>query len=247
MRDIAGAIAAEQQYIQDRIYNHLTVNIYDYLLPYGYVNLNDYFRDKHYYQLAHCGVVQHECTPQSAIPEIQTYMANGTPGLWIPESNHIFAWGCQDEKVNRALFAEYDIPVYDVPALGGAMISGPEDIGVCVIIPSSIGVGTNHILNRLLEFFSSRADENNIFVRDGNDILYNGKKIIGVTQNNLDNGMFVFWGHVSIVDRADLVYAICPPTGAKAPGFIGNLFTRAELINEIKCWFGLGDVYLWQH
>ena len=238
MKDIVGAIAAEQQYIQDRIYNGQDVSIYDYLAPCGYAILEEYFKDKHYYQLAHCGVQQHECTPATAIPEIKQYMQSGTPGIWIPEATEVFAWGCNDEKVNRDLFREYNIPVYDIPANGGIMISGPEDIGVCVIIPSSIGVGTSHILGRLMEFLNER-NTNDTFVCDGNDILRNGHKFIGVTQNHLDNGMYVFWGHVSIVDRTELVNTLCPPVTGKTPGYIGDVFTRAEIITEIKSWFGL--------
>lgn len=243
MKDITGAIAAEEQYIHDRINKGIEVSIYDYLTPYGYTVLEEYFKDKHYYQLAHCGVQQHKCTPETAIPEIMGHIQSRTPGIWIPETDHIFAWGCNDKnEIDHIAFDGAGIPIYDVPAYGGTIISGPEDIGVAVIIPSSIGVGTRHIMARLKEFLEERVQSDDIIEIDGNDMLRNGHKFIGVTQNSLDDiGIYVFWGHVSFVNREELINQLCPPATGKLPGSIGDAITREELIAEIKSWFGLGE------
>lgn len=57
IKDIEGAIAAEKQYLQDKVNDNLSdKTIYDYLLEFGYNNLKEYRSDKIIYLTKHCGI-----------------------------------------------------------------------------------------------------------------------------------------------------------------------------------------------
>lgn len=240
MKDIAGAIAAEEQYIQDRIYNQMDVNIHNYLEPYGYTVLEEYFRDKHYYQLAHCGVEIKPCEVATCMSEMHTAVAQNIPGIWVPTvaSGSIFAWHFETYPIDRELFTRYNIPIYEIDSVGGTIISGPEDISMCVAIPSSIDVGTVHIVNRLMQFLQTRIGPSDLDFTN-NDILYKGRKVVGVSQKTLANGMFLFWGHISLVDRSPIVEEMGISRSEKLPGSIGHIFTKDELMTDICSWFEL--------
>ena len=111
----------------------------------------------------------------------------------------------------------------------GCIITGIDDLNFCLSIPKRLWFNLGeYILNKLKNFISLKNEN---VVIDGNDILVNNKKVVGlaVIDNEYMNCIIC---HISLTNYIDLIYKLCPPHNGKEPGFINNI-TKKEFEEEI--------------
>ena len=75
------------------------------LPKYGYKNLDEYFADKHDYQLKHCNIKIYETTMNNVEKRVETAIENKISSIWIPTADSTFVWH-GDEPINLALCEE---------------------------------------------------------------------------------------------------------------------------------------------
>lgn len=136
-------------------------------------------------------------------------------------------------------FAEYGIKgyklFYDTAPGRGTIIVSPGDLSFLVMRPYD---DTKSICDEfeqhLLSFIKSKFADAEL---SGNDILVNGKKIIGTASNILD-GMTLFMFMASYNNNEKLISSLCSPGhDNKTPYSIdSSILSKEEFKNEITSW-----------
>lgn len=234
MKDIRGAIQAEDRYLVERLAYEHDVSIYDFIQPYGYLTLDEYQNDKKDYLLAQTGMIVHLTDMTEIEDRVEANVINKIPSVFIPTADAQFAWVGVRDEIDAELFERYSVHPYNMRYIGGTIISGPEDFSIAIITPSSCGLTCNYYMERIGEFLSKYFD--NVEVT-GNDILIDGKKVAGAVVREV-NDVFLFATQISFKDRTDVINILCPPHGDKIPGCIdSSVLSRDELQGEILSWF----------
>jgi len=70
---------------------------------------------------------------------------------------------------------------------------------------------------------------------DSNDILCDGKKIIGATTGEVGSKL-LYMAHISFYDFSALAKILCSKESTKTPGCIPAELSRATLLEELKSW-----------
>lgn len=234
MKDITGAIAAEQQYIHDRIDLALDVSIYDYLRPCGYDDLDEYANDKKDYQLTQLDMEIYLTDMLDIEDRVETNVINKIPSIFIPTADTTFAWIGERDALDTTLFEQNNVQTYNMRYLGGTIISGPEDFSIAIITPDYIDICSTYYMERICKFLQQYFPDAHY---DRNDIIVEGKKVAGTVMRRID-GVLVFATQISFVDRTEVINLLCPPHGDKVPGCIDpTVLSKSVLQNEILSWF----------
>ena len=236
MKNIEYAIEQYKLYQNERlIEQNNAVNIYDYLLSAGYVDINEFLFDKSIYELKHLKyeiVEEPEITQQVPIPYLQNkqnaflYTIDCSVNYGFVSSNF--------DKDKESILLEYNyIPTY----LGyenskGPILSNDQDLRIYLIVDETIKIPYNYFLNKLCEYLKNYYQNT---VIDNNDIMINGKKVCGNISINYNN-MDIFMFQINFVDKAAAVKAICGPS-VKIPGFIdSSIVSQQQIKNEFLSW-----------
>lgn len=229
MNDIEKAMQAEQSYLRDKLSGK---NVSLNLSEYGYKDLETYFSDKRDYQLKNCGIEVHETNMDDIESRVENAIMSKTPSIWIPTADEIFVWHGND-ALDRDLCAEMGAQVYDMNYIGGTIVSGADDLSFALIVPENIDISTSYMLLKIKSIMDEYFTD---VVIDGNDILINGKKVLGSMQRRV-NGMYVFACQISYADRSEYIKRLCSKSSIKTPGFIDRniLAKRALQDGVIAC------------
>lgn len=234
MKDIKGAIQAEDRYLLERLAFENDVSIYDFLAPYGYTSLDEYQKDKKDFVLTQSGMIIYLTDMLAIEDRVEAHVRAQVPSVFIPTAECQFAWVGVRDEIDMSLFEQYGVRPYNMRYIGGTIISGPEDFSIAIITPSVYGLTCNYYTERIGEFLSKYFD--NVEVT-GNDILIDGKKIAGAVSREV-NDVFLFATQISFKDRTEVINVLCPPHGDKTPGCIdSSVLSRDELQAEILSWF----------
>lgn len=234
MKDIKGAIQAEDRYLLERLVYEHDVSIYDFIQPYGYMSLDEYQNDKKDYLLAHTEMEVYLTDMTEIEDRVEANVINKIPSVFIPTADKQFAWVGVRDEIDVELFEQYGVHPYNMRYIGGTIISGPEDFSIAIITPSRYGLTCNYYTERIGRFLERYFD--NVVVT-GNDILIDNKKVAGAVVREV-NDVFLFATQISFKDRSTIIDRLCPPHGDKTPGCIDNsIISRTELQNEILSWF----------
>ena len=151
MKDIKGAILAAQEYIDN--YNPVGKSIYEYLVPFGYTNLEEFFRDKVDYEIAQLGLELVECGIEDGFDMIMEHIKNKVPGAFIStKEERLDAWiytGKNKMYLNEANASNYLIKEFDYN--GGPIISTKDDFSFVLIVPKYIDLTKFYIHNKKTE------------------------------------------------------------------------------------------------
>lgn len=233
-KDIVAAIAAEQEYLKEKV-KGTQPNIYDYLGPCGYRQLEKFNFDKKSYYLKSLNLDME-----------RVYITKESLADWVRRAtqDEIFFASSDTEDASLSTVAivgkTFDETekflahgVYPVifDYFRGCIITGIEDFNFCLCIPREYNIGALDILTRLKTFIEKYNDN---VVIDDNDILIDGKKVVGMTGiKNATRTCHII--HISLTDYIDLIYELCPPHGEKEPGFISNI-TKKQFEEEVQSW-----------
>lgn len=229
MSDIEKAMQAEQSYLCDKLSGK---NVSLNLSEYGYKDLETYFSDKRDYQLKNCGIEVHETNMDDIESRVENAIMSKTPSIWIPTADKVFVWHGND-VLDRDLCAELGVQVYDMNYIGGTIVSGADDLSFALIIPEDIDISTSYMLLKIKSIMDKYFTDVAI---DGNDILINGKKVLGSMQRRV-NGMYIFACQIGYADRLKYISQLCSKQSTKAPGFIDSAsLPKCRLKDEVLAW-----------
>lgn len=231
MKDLPGAIEAEKQYVKARL-NGENVSIYDALADYGYSDLDEYFADKREYLFALWKPEVYEVDAEWMATKLWDAIKNGEYGVLVYKTDHPFVYhGTED--IDYALCAELGMDVVELGYNGGSLVGTADDLGLMVIAPADIGLDANYFLQKYQSILAQSFD--NVAI-DNNDILIDGKKVMGGYSDQV-GGSFVYASQFSFADSSALIAQICKKQSAKTPGYIDpQVLSCGQLKQEVLAW-----------
>lgn len=237
MKDIKNAIQAQHKYRQALEVNPFEANIYEYLAPYGYTDLDDFTSDKIEYLLKNSNIPITITNPDECLQSDLLEILATKQQLFISINNgKIFAWH-QNKDIDTELFENYGIPIYETHGEGGTIISGPDDLDVALVLDRNDWdiIKSDYLLEALAQMVKKYLPNYTIEI-DNNDILCDGKKIIGATTGEVGSKL-LYMAHISFYDFSALTKILCNKDSNKTPGCMPAELSRATLLEEIKSWF----------
>jgi len=155
----------------------------------------------------------------------------GEEGAIIHSSDDNSVWvGQLESAYNQEAITERGLDVGQGQYFAGAIVNMPGDISVCITKSHLSDVGLD-ICDAVYNYLADKGIE---VVKDGNDILAEGKKIASSCQVEMPNGYCQTVAHISIGKMdLELVKAICVKPMVKIPGALSEYGITAEDILPI--------------
>lgn len=231
MTNIENAIRVEQEYLDYRRENGESLSTL--LEPFGYVSLDDYFKDKAEYKLKAQDYTVLTVDVDNIFDMVEEAISSETPTVFVIKPSRTIVWHGKDEELNRELCKELGYEVIPLDYNGGNIVTGVGDFNFIFVCRKVVNINTQWFMQKFASYFSKFFDD---VVCNENDILINGKKIMGSMQRE-SGTMYEFATQISFVDRSEDIYKICPPTGEKKPSAIpSGYFSCDDLWDEVLSW-----------
>lgn len=236
VKDIARAIEQEKIYLALKE-SGAEVKVFDFIGPCGYSDINEFYWDKQLYLLKTTPYVNEE-EPYITLDFTTKYFQNKTPAfLWTITCPTMYAF-VPNEFTDFDKLRQYGLEPIRIgySAQNGIIISADGDLRIFLIYPGNLEIRSDHFLGFFRDFLFSYYP--NIEVNK-NDILVNGKKVLGSVQIPHMSGMGVFVAQVSFSDQSELIKKICGKT-VKTPGFLDpEIISPYELKDGFAEWLGM--------
>lgn len=225
---IEEAMQEEEAYLYMRD-DGIDVSLPKALEEFGYT-LESYFVEKREYQLKHSNVKIVDTTSVQCRQEIENAINSRISSVIISNSEEDYVWKGSDQ-LDLELCKQLGLEVVNLEYEGGNIVTGKEDVNVAIILPDNIDTTNKLFLKRTCDFIGLT---NPTAILDSNDILIDGKKVVGAMFKNT-NHMKVFAMSVSLSDHSKEIAQICKPNPVKLPSYINNI-TYQEFKDEILSW-----------
>ena len=236
--NLQNAMSIEEKYLIDRSagYNN-SVEFYNSIMSFGFESLEDYYSEKKYFNMTKKlkgNVI--ETDPSRAMLKLRMLYRDGLYGIVSVDTDKtcVHAGNGKDSNLDEEYCQENDIDIYRYDSYGGNIVATKGDYSIGFILPREIGIESAEILDGFAQILSKYLTDISI---QGNDILYQDKKVCGTT-NFQDNRVFYFIAHFSCSHKGDLIEKICgePQTG-KVPGYIPSALLPVETLKrEVLEW-----------
>lgn len=233
-KDIQKAIETEKEYLNKKLSGEHVVPLINQISKYGFDDLENYFSEKRNYEFSKLKFGYEECIPQTCLQQVFSAINNKETKFLYMVSDHTFVFNCND-VFNKEYCEQNNIPVYYTQANGGTIVSTNGDVSFCVCVPESICADEYFILKNIASIIDRGSG---IAIVDGNDILIDGKKVLGSASYHI-NDMFAVVAHVSFKDNSELASKICTSAKiGKTPSYIQNI-TQKEFQLGVFKWLSI--------
>lgn len=231
MKNLSGAIEEEEKYIKDRL-NGINTSLSEHLSSYGYADLTEYFIDKRDFLFNQWIPEVIYIDVKTLTTELEKAVREEKYGIYISTSNGLYAFHGTD-IIDYELCENLGINIAELYHQGGTIIGSNADLGIEIVAPLDIGLDSNYILNKFYEIISKYVDN---VVIDGNDILVDGKKVMGSMRRNVGK-VFVWAAQISFADYSDIIAQVCNKQSNKKPSYIDSeKLSRNQLEEEVLAW-----------
>ena len=218
-KDILKAIEVEQTYLHHKLKGEPTSPLIDGIKACGFETLEEYFNSKMEYEFSQLKFSYEECVPQTCLQQVFSAINNHETKFLFMISDHTFVFNCSDD-FNNDYCEQNGIPIYYTQTGGGTIVSTEGDVSFCICVPNSVTINENFILKNIASIIDKGAGTAKV---DGNDILFDGGKVLGATAYRM-NDMLAVVAHVSFKDNSDLISEICTSSKLiKVPSYIQNI------------------------
>jgi hypothetical protein len=212
--------------------DNIITSLAERLIPYGYTNLSEYFNDKRDYIFGKWIPKVVYIDVKTLTTELEKAVKQEEYGIYISVANGLYAFHGND-AIDYELCNSLGIDIAELYYQGGTIIGSSADLGIEIVAPIEIGLDNDFILNKFYEIISKYVDKVTIV---GNDILVDGKKVMGSMRRNVGKA-FVWAAQISFADYSDIITQICNKKSDKTPGYINSeLLTKNKLEMEVLQW-----------
>ncbi len=225
---------------QNNVVNNIPekISFIDQILNLGYKDLEEFFKDKAIYEMQQVLKGKLFSTSmEKLVPTLGSLIQASQCGiLSIYTDKTCVCHGNNTAKpLNEKYCEENNIPIYPYNSFGGNIVATKEDYGLVVILPSSIDLSQQLMLNEFIKILQKYF--NNNFIIQDNDILMDNKKIVG-SGNFGNNDISIMLFYFSMSDKGELIQNICGnPMTNKTPGHIdANILPTEQLVKELLSW-----------
>ena len=234
MANIEKAIEKEKEYLSFRIKGEEPFHLVDAVKECGFESLAEYFeaKKKHDFESISFEVIN-ASSPKSSVESIFKVITEKKNAVIFVDINSTMVWTQINSGCNVSYCIEHNIPIVPVGATGtGTLVSTPNDLGIGICIHKDSRFNLSFIVDGFVKIFRKYTDKE--IVNQGNDIMYEGKKICGFTYYDTNN-MFMVISPISLSEKAELVTNICTKKQVKAVGYI-DFMDRDMLRREVSEW-----------
>lgn len=125
-----------------------------------------------------------------------------------------------------------NIPVVYMGNEGGTIVAGEGDVDIGIL---TRGYEGRNVREEIVRFVSAAAESGGAAVTfDGNDVLADGKKVIGYGSRMFD-GILYTAIHISIRSDLEIISSICRKPMKKIPGSLSEYGVTSEFVtSELK-------------
>lgn len=235
MKDIVKAIEKEQEYLNYRMKGEEPFHLVDAVKECGFESLEEYFETKTKYEFESIDFRRIVASsPQACVTDIFNVISGKENAVIFVDIDHTLVWTQVNSSCNDEYCTAQHIPIIPVGANGtGTLVSTPNDFGIGICIRQKANMNLTFLVNGFVNIFKKYTDKE--IVNQGNDIMYDGKKVCGFTWYNT-NDMFMIISPISFSEKADLVSTICTnKPQIKQVGYI-DFMDRDMLKREVEEW-----------
>lgn len=232
MSNLLKAMEIEKEYQEYRIKGEEPYHFVDKIIELGYENLNEYFAEKREYLFNQWIPEVIYIDVATLTTELEKAVREEEYGIYISVSDGLYAFHGSDE-IDYELCEELGVCVAELYHQGGTIIGSNADLGIEIVAPLSFSLENGVIMNKFYEIISKYVDDVTI---DGNDILVDGKKVMGAMRRNVGN-TFVWAAQISFADYSDIIAQVCSKKSTKIPSYIdSDKLSRNQLESEVLKW-----------
>lgn len=232
MKDLNAAMLEEKAYLNDRVHGIESV-LSERLTSYGYSDLSEYSNDKRDYLFSQWIPEVYPIDVRDITTELESAVRNQKYGVYISTTDSLYAFHGSDE-IDYDLCENLGVYVAELYHQGGTIIGSEKDLGIEIVAPNDIGLDANFILSKFYEIISKHVSGD--VVVDNNDILIDGKKVMGSMRRSIGN-VFVWAAQVSFGDYGNIISQICTKQSVKEPSYVdSSMLSREVLESEVLAW-----------
>jgi hypothetical protein len=216
------------------------ISFIDQIKNIGYSSLKEFFEEKAEYEMQN--VLRNKIysvSPKDAMNTLQNLIKNNEYGIVSVYTDETCVHHGQDlsKYLNESYCQLHNIPIYSYNSFGGNIVATKGDYSFAIIVPSSIDINANFILKRIVSILRKYYTNKNDIAIENNDILIDGKKVLGSTVFGNDKMIFCIC-HFSMTEKQTLISKICgePSTGKYAGYIKEELLTTEQLMEEVLKW-----------
>lgn len=237
-QNILQGIKIQEKYLHDIEENGESNIVFaDAIKDLGFSSLDDFFSQKALYQLRTSFRNQHYTTTPAQIMNLSRECIQNKQCAVIDadvENNCVHIGFGKDTVINTEYCKQHNIEVYPYDGYGGAIVSGTGDYNLTLIFSDNIDIDTSVILKQIQRILSKYFDD---VIVDSNDILIDGKKVMGATYAHANNMVFLGVAF-AFVYQPDIVTAICgtPKTGKEIGCINPEILSRDQFKKELLSW-----------
>lgn len=231
MKNLQQAMKEEKLYVADRM-NNIDTSFPDRLKPYGYENLEEYFKEKREYLFKQWKPEVYYVDVRTLTTELENAVQNEQYGIYISTADSLYAFHGSDD-IDYELCEQLGVCVAELYHQGGTIIGDKGDFGIEIVAPKEIGLNTNFILNKFFEIIDKYEDN---AVISGNDILINNEKVLGSMCRSVGD-VFVWAAQVSFEEHDEIIKQVCQKQSSKKAGRIKHeALTKEVFEKEVLKW-----------
>lgn len=237
-QNILQGIKIQEKYLHDIEENGESNIVFaDAIKDLGFSSLDDFFSQKVLYQLRTSFRNQHYTTTPAQIMNLSRECIQNKRCAVIDadvENNCVHIGFGKDTVINTEYCKQHNIEVYPYDGYGGAIVSGAGDYNLTLIFSDNIDIDTSLILKQIQRILSKYFYD---VIVDSNDILIDGKKVMGATYAHANNMVFLGVAF-AFVYQPDIVTAICgtPKTGKEIGCINPEILSRDQFKKELLSW-----------
>ncbi len=237
-QNVLQGIKIQEKYLHDIEENGESNIVFaDAIKDLGFSSLDDFFSQKALYQLRTSLHEQYFSTTPAQIMNLSRECIQNKRCAVIDadvENNCVHIGFGKDTVINTEYCKQHNIEVYPYDGYGGAIVSGAGDYNLTLIFSDNIDIDTSVILKQIQRILSKYFDD---VIVDSNDILIDGKKVMGATYAHANNMVFLGVAF-AFVYQPDIVTAICgtPKTGKEIGCINPEILSRQQFKKELLSW-----------
>ncbi len=213
------------------------ISFYKQIIDLGFEDLEDFFNQKKEYEMQQClrnKVI--DVLPKDAMATFASFLKTKTYAIAsiVTDQTCVHCGNDPNKTINVQYCKDNNIPIYPYDTFGGSIVVSKGDYTIILSVPEKINISSTFLLRNfekiLKKYFTNISIE-------GNDILYNNKKIAGSTNLSTEDS-FSLSITFSMSPKDELIYNICgEPTTGKYPGYLDqNVLSTDKLKEELLTW-----------
>lgn len=175
-------------------------------------------------------------TPDKIMEDSRDFIANQHYAVLEAnvEQNIVHLGKGKDTNIDLDFCRSHNIEVCPYDSYGGAIVSGKGDYNLTLVLPNDIDIDVAVVLGAIGDIFLRYFDTVEI---QGNDIMVNGKKVLGSTAANINDVLFLGFA-ISFTEQPEIVEGVCgqPKTGKSIGSIDAHILSREQFRKELLSW-----------